>query len=225
VASPDPAPQVTYETVDEGRIARIWLNRPDAQNAQSRTLLVQLDEAFGRAEADDAVRVVILAGRGKNFSAGHDLGSEAALLERQPGPAQHPTFRSHGSTKTGIAERTYLQEWHYFFENTRRWRDLRKITIAQVQGMLSTSGSPPTGAVLLKSGELGTRSGTQILVNWSSVSPPAHAAIVGAEPPDAGTAKAATAGAAAIATANPPARISRLVGRWKVAIVTLSLVC
>ena len=33
-----------------------------------------------------------------------------------------------------VAERTYLQEWHYFFENTRRWRDLRKITIAQVQG-------------------------------------------------------------------------------------------
>ena len=53
--------QVTYETLDEGRIARIWLNRPDAQNAQSRTLLVQLDEAFGRAEADDEVRVVILA--------------------------------------------------------------------------------------------------------------------------------------------------------------------
>ena len=27
-----------------------------------------------------------------------------------------------------------LQEWHYFFNNTRRWRDLRKITIAQVHG-------------------------------------------------------------------------------------------
>jgi len=145
VASPDltnaeSAAQITYETLDEGRIARIWLNRADAQNAQSRTLLVQLDEAFGRAEADDTVRVVILAGRGKNFSAGHDLGSEAALLERKPGPDQHPTFRSHGSTRSGIAERTYLQEWHYFFENTRRWRDLRKITIAQVQGNAISAG-------------------------------------------------------------------------------------
>ena len=37
---------VAYETLDEGRIARIWLNRPDAHNAQSRGLLVQLDEAF-----------------------------------------------------------------------------------------------------------------------------------------------------------------------------------
>jgi enoyl-CoA hydratase len=150
VASPDltnadsvpqePVQQVTYETLDEGRIARIWLNRPGAQNAQSRTLLVQLDEAFGRAEADDNVRVVILAGRGKNFSAGHDLGSEEALLERKPGPQQHPTFRSHGSSMSSIAERTYLQEWHFFFENTRRWRDLRKITIAQVQGNAISAG-------------------------------------------------------------------------------------
>ena len=104
--------QVTYETLDDGRIARIWLNRPEAQNAQSRTLLVQLDEAFGRAEADDQVRVVILAARGKNFSAGHDLGSEAALAERAPGPDQHPSFRINGATRAAVAERTYLQEWH-----------------------------------------------------------------------------------------------------------------
>ena len=132
--------QVTYETVDEGRIARIWLNRPDAQNAQSRTLLVQLDEAFGRAEADDDVRVVILAARGKNFSAGHDLGSEEALAERAPGPGQHPTFQFNGATRASVAERTYLQEWHYFFDNTSRWRDLRKITIAQVQGNAISAG-------------------------------------------------------------------------------------
>ena len=150
MASPDPsdaepaggdAPrQVAYETLDEGRIARIWRNRPEAQNAQWRTLLVQLDEAFGRAEADDAVRVVILAARGKNFSAGHDLGSEEALFERMPGPAQHPTFQSRGATVPAVAERTYLQEWRYFFENTRRWRDLRKITIASVQGNAISAG-------------------------------------------------------------------------------------
>src|SRR6202000_3487713 len=84
---------VAYETLDEGRIARIWLNRPDAHNAQSRGLLVQLDEAFLRAEADDAVRVVILAARGKNFSAGHDLGSELGLGDRALGAAQLRRFR------------------------------------------------------------------------------------------------------------------------------------
>jgi enoyl-CoA hydratase len=149
VASPDTssasavngkdADPIVYETLDEGRIARIWLNRPDAHNAQNRTLLVQLDEAFGRAEADDDVRVVILAARGKNFSAGHDLGSEAALLERQPGPTQHPTFQAYGA-HLHAAEKLYHQEWHFFFDNTRRWRDLRKITIAQVQGNAISAG-------------------------------------------------------------------------------------
>lgn len=136
----DSAELVTYETLDEGRIARVWLNRPEAHNAQNRTLLVQLDEAFGRAEADDDVRVVILAARGKNFSAGHDLGSEAALAERKPGPGQHPTFRGYGATRDPIAEKTYLQEWHFYFQNTCRWRDLRKITIAQVQGNAISAG-------------------------------------------------------------------------------------
>src|SRR6201995_5321367 len=97
--------------------------------------------------------------------------------------------------------------------------------LCPVPGTPLTSGRPPTGAVLEKSGELGTRSGTQTLVNWSSVSPPAHAETVGAVLPLVGTANMATAGAAAIATANPPARISRRVGRWMVAIVTLSVVC
>src|SRR5581483_5232560 len=115
---------VVYETLDDGRIARIWLNRPDEHNAQNRTLLVQLDQAFLRAEADDTVRVIILAARGRNFSAGHDLGSEAALAERKPGPTQHPTFQSHGATLQPIVEKLYHQEWHFFFENTSRWRDL-----------------------------------------------------------------------------------------------------
>jgi enoyl-CoA hydratase len=138
--NPNADDPVTYEALDEGRIARIWLNRPDAHNAQSRSLLVQLDAAFGRAEANDAVRVVILAARGKNFSAGHDLGSEAAMLERMPGPDQHPTFRGYGATREPIAEKTFLQEWHFFFQNTCRWRDLRKITIAQVQGNAISAG-------------------------------------------------------------------------------------
>ena len=38
-----------------------------------------------------------------------------------------------GGTRLG-AEKPMLQEWHYFFENTLRWRNLRKITIAQVHG-------------------------------------------------------------------------------------------
>ncbi len=124
---------VTYETLDEGTIARIMLNRPDTRNAQSRGMLTELHEAFLQAEADDAVRVVILGGLGPMFSSGHDLGSSQSRAERMPGPDQHPSFRINGATRSG-AEMLMLQEWHYYFENTRRWRNLRKITVAQVHG-------------------------------------------------------------------------------------------
>src|SRR6476661_6527620 len=130
---------ITYETLDDGAIARIMLNRPDARNAQNRGLLVELDEAFRRAEEDDTVRVVILGGMGPMFSAGHDMGSKAATDERMPGPAQHPSYKIDGGTRKG-AESLMLQEWHYYFQNTRRWRNLRKITIAQVHGDVYAAG-------------------------------------------------------------------------------------
>jgi enoyl-CoA hydratase len=124
---------VTYETLDEGTIARIMLNRPEARNAQNRGLLVDLHDAFLRAEADDTVRVVILGGVGPMFSSGHDMGSAVQRAEYTPGPDQHPSFAVNGGTREG-AEKLMLQEWHHYFENTRRWRNLRKITVAQVHG-------------------------------------------------------------------------------------------
>ena len=130
---------IQYETVDDGRIARIVLNRPKARNAQHRGLLVELHDAFLAAEADDEVRVVILSGAGPIFSAGHDMGSAESLAERTPGPDLHPTFEINGATREG-AESRMLGEWHYFFQNTLRWRNLRKITIAQVQGTVFAAG-------------------------------------------------------------------------------------
>ena len=130
---------VLYETLDSGTVARIMLNRPDARNAQNRGLLVELNDAFLQAEADDEVRVVILGGTGPMFSSGHDLGSKAAREEGMPGPNQHPTHTINGATRKG-AEALMLQEWHYFFENTRRWRNLRKITIGQAHGDVYAAG-------------------------------------------------------------------------------------
>jgi enoyl-CoA hydratase len=130
---------ITYETTDDGLIARIMLDRPDARNAQNRGMLVELDEAFLRAEADDQVRVVILGGAGTMFSSGHDMGSKVAMAERTPGPDFHPSMAVNGGTRGG-AERLMLQEWHHFFENTRRWRNLRKITIAEVKGPVFSAG-------------------------------------------------------------------------------------
>jgi enoyl-CoA hydratase len=130
---------LTYEELDEGKVARVLLNRPETRNAQNRGLLVELDEAMQHAEEDDKVRVVILGGVGPLFSSGHDLGSKQAMEERMPGPDQHPTARINGATRKG-AEGRMLQEWHYYFQNTLRWRNLRKITIAQVQGTVFAAG-------------------------------------------------------------------------------------
>jgi enoyl-CoA hydratase len=129
---------ITYEELDEGSTVRIMLSRPETRNAQNRGLLVELHDALLRAEADDSVRVVILGGVGPLFSSGHDMGSTDHLAELE-GPQQHVTRRTNGGTRDG-AEKRMLQEWHYFFENTRRWRNLRKITIAQVQGKVFAAG-------------------------------------------------------------------------------------
>jgi len=130
---------VSYEEIDDASIVRVLLNRPERRNAQNRGLLVELDEAFRRAEADDRVRVVILGGAGPMFSSGHDMGTPESRAEMAPGPDQHPTARSDGGTRQG-AERLMLQEWHYFFQNTLRWRNLRKITIASVHGPVYAAG-------------------------------------------------------------------------------------
>ncbi len=130
---------IRYEAVDQGRIAVITLDRPKQRNAQNRGMLVELGFAFELAEADDAVRVVILRGAGSSFSAGHDLGSADDVRERAPGPDQHPTYRCNGGTRGGVESR-HRQEWHYFFENTKRWRNLRKITIAEVHGTVLSAG-------------------------------------------------------------------------------------
>ena len=127
------------ESHDEGRVARILLDREKSRNAQNRGLLVELNDAFLAAEADDQVRVVILAGAGSMFSSGHDLGSKEAVEERTPGPNQHESFRTNGGTRSGTEQRM-VQEWHYYFSNTLRWRNLRKITIAQVHGTVYAAG-------------------------------------------------------------------------------------
>ena len=118
----------TLLTARDGGVLTITCNRPEVLNAQSRILLEELDDAFVRAVDDEAVRVIILAGAGKHFSAGHDLGTPQEV-EDQKKTALRPGFR-------GEYERIYER----FFENTLRWRDLPKPTIAQVQGYCIMGG-------------------------------------------------------------------------------------
>ena len=60
------------EAREEG-VLRLTLNRPQARNALSAALMAALIDALGRAAADQAARVVVIAGAGPAFCAGHDL--------------------------------------------------------------------------------------------------------------------------------------------------------
>ena len=73
----------TLLTERTGAVLKITANRPEVLNAQSRILLEELDDAFLRAVDDEAVRVIILAGAGKHFSAGHDLGSPQEMADQK----------------------------------------------------------------------------------------------------------------------------------------------
>jgi len=64
---------MTLEIELNGPVATIWMNRPELHNAFDETLITELTAACLTLDDDTDVRVVILAGRGKSFSAGADL--------------------------------------------------------------------------------------------------------------------------------------------------------
>ena len=72
--------QILYEVSD--RILTITLNRPERLNVFSPVICQELLDAFGRADADDDVRVVIVTGAGCAFCAGADLDPKSGLFER-----------------------------------------------------------------------------------------------------------------------------------------------
>lgn len=82
-------PPVLYER--RGPVAHVTKNRPRYRNAQNGAMTYALDDAFHRAADDPEVRVVVLAGAGGHFSAGHDIGTpgrDAHLpFERRAWPA------------------------------------------------------------------------------------------------------------------------------------------
>jgi len=67
---------MTYEVIDvavDGPLMTVTLNRPDKLNAFNRAMMEELIRAFDQADADDAVRAVIVTGAGRAFCAGADL--------------------------------------------------------------------------------------------------------------------------------------------------------
>jgi enoyl-CoA hydratase/carnithine racemase len=71
--------EIAYE-VEDG-IATVTLDRPEKMNAGTATMIVELVKAFDLVDADDAVRALIITGRGKAFCAGADLSAGAATFD------------------------------------------------------------------------------------------------------------------------------------------------
>ncbi len=112
------------------------MNRPGFNNAQNGQMTYALDDAFNRAVQDDAVRAIVLAGNGKHFSAGHDIGT--------PGRDLHKHFDNRLMIPPHInkpaAELLYTREQEQYLGMCRRWRDIPKPTIAMVQGACIAGG-------------------------------------------------------------------------------------
>ncbi len=125
---------VLYEVADG--VAWITMNRPAFNNAQNGQMTYALDDAFNRATQDDAVRCIVLAGNGKHFSAGHDIGT--------PGRDLHREFDKRlmlpPHTNKPAAELLYTREQEQYLGMCRRWRDIAKPTIAMVQGACVAGG-------------------------------------------------------------------------------------
>ena len=113
----------------DGPVAVLTMNRPEVANAQNTALIDDLDAALDDADADDDVRVVVLAGAGKHFSSGHDLKALVGQEAPDPWVAMRET-----------PEGKFHHEKVMYFDRCVRIHDFRKPTIAAVQGSCVAAG-------------------------------------------------------------------------------------
>jgi enoyl-CoA hydratase/carnithine racemase len=92
--------EIRYELADG--VATVTLDRPHALNALTTTMLRELTEAIEQADADDAVRVVIVTGAGRAFCAGADLSAGGRTFDgaARGRPAAAEEHRDGGGTFT-----------------------------------------------------------------------------------------------------------------------------
>lgn len=105
---------------DRGAVRWVWLNRPEKRNPQGVAMLTQLERAVKDIEADPSVRVMVLAGKGPSFSAGHNL-KESVI---------NPEYARRAETVEG----RMWQELEVFVNPVEAIRKLRIPTVCRVQG-------------------------------------------------------------------------------------------
>jgi enoyl-CoA hydratase len=121
-------PKVLYER--DGRIARVTLNRPDVLNAIDDDLPRELADAVARADGDDHVHVIVLAGAGRAFCAGYDLMHYAQLKGANPITQEMPWDP--------------MKDYSFMMRNTEHFMSLfrsKRPVICKVQGFAVAGGS------------------------------------------------------------------------------------
>ena len=119
-------PFTTLEIELNNQVATIWMNRPDLHNAFDETLIAELTAVCIALDDDADVRVIVLAGRGKSFSAGADLN-----------------WMRRASDST---EAENLADSRKFAAMLRTLSAMSKPTIARVQGAALGGGTGLTAA-------------------------------------------------------------------------------
>ncbi|GAA1220006.1 enoyl-CoA hydratase [Prauserella alba] len=133
---------VRYER--RGAVAVVTMNRPEYRNAQNSVMTYALDAAFARAVDDPEVKVIVLAGEGKHFSAGHDISSPGHDIS-SPGRDVDVSYDrkavlwwDHTDREGG--DRRFARESEVYLGMCRRWREIPKPVIASVQGACIAGG-------------------------------------------------------------------------------------
>ena len=125
--------RMLYEKVDPD-IVKITMNRPEKRNAEDALMLEEMQECFIEGDLDEDVRVIIFAGAGKDFSAGHDMSGAG-----EPAP-EGSTMRRFLDTKlTGMEMRIRREDYIYRYQ-AYYMRNVSKPTIAMVQGNCLAGG-------------------------------------------------------------------------------------
>lgn len=131
----DDMPVVTYEV--RGSVAVVTLNRPQYTNAQNSKMTYALDAAFVRAVDDDDVKVIVLAGNGKHFCGGHDIGTPGRDIDHSF--ERRAVIHWDHADKEGVDSR-FARESEVYLGMCRRWREIPKPMIAMVQGACIAGG-------------------------------------------------------------------------------------
>lgn len=136
----DTSPETEHEVVSyerRGPVAIVTLNRPEYRNAQNSKMTYALDAAFTRAVDDDEVKVIVLAGNGKHFCAGHDIGTPDRDVD-ESFERRAVIWWDH-TTREG-ADNRFARESEVYLGMCRRWREIPKPMIAMVQGACVAGG-------------------------------------------------------------------------------------